>query len=358
MQMKQKINYLLKASLGVALAAVVASCGNKTIVTDLAKENLIPKPVSVTATNSSFELTDKTDIYVAGGDEELMKIGQLLADQLNPATGLAIEVKAAEQEAPKGSILLTRTNDGDLGNEGYQLTITEKQVKLEANQPAGLINGLQTIRQLLPAAIEMKSTQQGPWHLATGTIRDYPEFGYRGAMLDVARHFFGVDDVKKFIDYISAYKMNVLHLHLSDDQGWRIEIKSWPNLTAHGGTTQVGGGAGGFYTQEQYSDIVKYAAERNVLVIPEIDMPGHMTAAISAYPELSCSGKQIPVQTRQGIFPDILCAGKDSTLETVFGILDELLDIFPSKSIHIGGDEAPKDHWKECPACQKRIADE
>ncbi len=338
--MKQKINYLLKASLGVALAAVVASCGNKTIVTDLAKENLIPKPVSVTATNSSFELTDKTDIYVAGGDEELMKIGQLLADQLNPATGLAIEVKAAEQEAPKGSILLTLTNDGDLGNEGYQLTITEKQVKLEANQPAGLINGLQTIRQLLPAAIEMKSTQQGPWHLATGTIRDYPEFGYRGAMLDVARHFFGVDDVKKFIDYISAYKMNVLHLHLSDDQGWRIEIKSWPNLTAHGGTTQVGGGAGGFYTQEQYSDIVKYAAERNVLVIPEIDMPGHTNAALASYPELNCSGKATELYTGTEVGFSTLCTQNEVTYKFIDDVIRELAAITPGQYIHVGGDES------------------
>ena len=231
--------------------------------TDLSKENMIPKPVSVVPEGGVFDLTDQTDIYVLGESAEAKQIGQYLADKLNPSTGLGLEVKTTSEAPAPGNIFLTLSgNDSELGDEGYQLTITDKLVSLAANKPAGLFHGIQTIRQLFPSQIEMSSKQKGPWKIATGTIRDFPAYSYRGSMLDVARHFFGVDDVKNYIDQLAYYKMNVLHLHLSDDQGWRIEIKSWPNLTAHGGKTEVGGGEGGFYTQEQYSDIVKYAQDR------------------------------------------------------------------------------------------------
>jgi hexosaminidase len=309
--------------------------------TDLAKENLIPRPVSATSTGSEFDLTDQTDIYVHGESAELKQIGQLLADKLNLSTGLGIEVKTTEESPAPGNIFFTLTdNEAELGNEGYELTITEKSVIVKANKPAGLFYGAQTIRQLLPAKVEMKEKQKGPWKLATGTIRDYPAYGYRGSMLDVARHFFGVDDVKNYLDQLAYYKMNVLHLHLSDDQGWRIEIRSWPNLTAHGGKTEVGDGEGGFYTQDQYAEIVKYAQERYITIIPEIDMPGHTNAALASVPMLNCDGKPTELYTGTDVGFSTLCTSKETTYKFIGDVIRELAALTPGEYLHIGGDES------------------
>jgi hexosaminidase len=309
--------------------------------TDLSKENIIPKPVSVVPTGDSFDLTDQTDIYIQGESAEFAQIGKYLADKLNPSTGLELEVKTTSEAPAPGNILLALSeNDTELGEEGYELTITDKAVKLTANKPAGLFHGIQTIRQLLPPKIELSSAQKGPWKIATGTIRDYPVYGYRGSMLDVARHFFGVEDVKNYIDQLAYYKMNVLHLHLSDDQGWRIEIKSWPNLTAHGGKTEVGGGEGGFYTQEQYSDIVKYAQDRFVTIIPEIDMPGHTNAALASYPELNLNGKATELYTGIKVGFSSLATHKEITYKFVDDVVRELAALTPGPYIHIGGDES------------------
>ncbi len=309
--------------------------------TDLSKENMIPKPVSVVATGGEFDLTDQTDIYVQGESAELKQIGQYLADKLNPSTGLGLEVKTTTDIPAKGNIYLSLSgSDSELGDEGYQLTITDKLVSVVANKPAGLFHGIQTIRQLLPSQVEMSAKQKGPWKIATGTIRDYPTYGYRGSMLDVARHFFGVDDVKNYIDQLAYYKMNVLHLHLSDDQGWRIEIKSWPNLTAHGGTTEVGGGEGGFYTQEQYSDIVKYAQDRFVTIIPEIDMPGHTNAASASYPELNGNGKTPELYTGTDVGFSTLATKKEVTYKFIDDVIGELAALTPGEYLHIGGDES------------------
>ncbi len=332
-----KIKNMLLA--GLALAAVMGqpSC----TPTDLSKENLIPKPVSVIATGSSFDLTDQTDIFVNGESAELLRIGQFLADKLNPSTGLGIEVKTTSETPSPGNIFITLSDsDSELGNEGYQLTITDKLVTLAANQPAGLFRGIQTIRQLLPAKVELSDKQKGPWKLATGTIRDFPLYGYRGSMLDVARHFFGVDDVKNFIDQLAYYKMNVLHLHLSDDQGWRIEIKSWPNLTAHGGKTEVGGGEGGFYTQEQYTDIVKYAQDNYITIVPEIDMPGHTNAALASYAELNENGKATELYTGTDVGFSSLATKKEITYKFIDDVIRELAALTPGEYIHIGGDES------------------
>ncbi len=309
--------------------------------TDLSKENIIPKPVSIVPTGDSFDLTDQTDIYVQGESAELLQIGQYLADKLNPSTSLGIEVKTTSEAPVPGNILLALSdNDTELGDEGYELTITDKSVNLTANKPAGLFHGIQTIRQLLPPKVELSSVQKGPWKIATGTIRDYPVYGYRGAMLDVARHFFGVEDVKNYIDQLATYKMNVLHLHLSDDQGWRIEIKSWPNLTAHGGSTEVGGGEGGFYTQEQYSDIVKYAQDRFITIIPEIDMPGHTNAALASYPELNIDGKATELYTGIEVGFSTLATKKEITYKFIDDVIRELAALTPGQYIHIGGDES------------------
>jgi hexosaminidase len=310
------------------------------VPSDLTKENIIPKPVSVTATGDYFSINDKTTIFVQGESPELKNIGQFLANRLNPATGLAIEVNATNTEPKAGIFITLNGTEIKSGDESYEIVISKKLLKLSANSPAGLFMGIQTIRQILPAAVELTSKQDVKWQIATGTITDAPEYSYRGSMLDVARHFFGVADVKRYIDLISYYKMNVLHLHLSDDQGWRIEIKSWPNLTAHGGSTQVGGAAGGFYTQEQYSDIVRYAQERYVTIIPEIDMPGHTNAALASYAELNCDGKARELYTGTEVGFSTLCTSKDVTYKFINDVVKELAAITPGPYIHIGGDES------------------
>ncbi len=328
------------ATATMSIMITLISCKAMT-PTDLSKENIIPRPVSVTATGGSFEINDATKIYIGGGSAELLQIGEKLAGILNPSTGFAMEVMSTIGEPPSGTIYITLSGaDESLGEEGYKLDITKKMLTLSAYNPVGLFRGIQTIRQLLPAKIELKTKQEGPWEISTGTIIDYPVYSYRGAMLDVSRHFFGVDDVKRFIDFLAAYKMNILHLHLSDDQGWRIEIKSWPNLTSHGGSTQVGGGEGGFFTQEQYSDIVNYAAERFITIVPEIDMPGHTNAALASYAELNCSGKATELYTGTKVGFSTLCTNKEITYKFIDDVVREISELTPGPYFHIGGDES------------------
>ena len=341
--MIQKRHTILTAAFFIAaiLFAQLSCTSKQHIPADLSKVTFIPQPVSVTATGSSFELTAATGIYVQGESEEVKQVGQYLADKLKPATGAAIEVKTTTEAPASGNIYLTLSaNDPELGGEGYNLTVTEDLVTLAANQPAGLFRGVQTIRQMLPAEIESGEKLDSAWILASGTIRDYPSYSFRGSMLDVSRHFFGVDDVKRYIDLIASYKMNVMHLHLSDDQGWRIEIKSWPELTNHGGSTQVGGGKGGFYTQEQYADIVKYAQERYVTIIPEIDMPGHTNAALASYAELNCDGKATELYTGTEVGFSTFCTGKEITYKFIDDVVKELAALTPGPYIHVGGDES------------------
>jgi hexosaminidase len=328
------------AILFVVIVLIQISCSAQT-PSDLSKESIIPKPVSITATGEYFTLKPGSDIYIQNGSKELEQIGHYLADRLNPATGFGIEVKAAGKKERSGNIYITMSDDvAKTGDEGYELTITKKIVKLNAGSPAGLFRGIQTIRQILPAEIELSEEQKGPWEIATGTIIDYPEYSFRGAMLDVSRHFFGVDDVKRFTDFLAYYKMNVLHLHLSDDQGWRIEIKSWPNLALHGGSIQVGGEKGGYYTQAQYSDIVKYAQDRYITIIPEIDMPGHTNAALASYAELNCSGKATELYSGTRVGFSTLCTDKEITYKFIDDVIGELAKLTPGPYIHIGGDES------------------
>jgi len=310
---------------------------------DLSKTSVIPKPVSITATGRYFKLRSHIDIYIHGESKELKLIGNYLADKLKQSTGFGIDVITTEKTPGSGNIYLTlnENNPGSKpGDEGYELLISKKLVLLSANSPTGLFRGIQTIIQLFPVKIEMVSKQTGPWKIATGTITDYPVFSYRGAMLDVSRHFFSVKDVKRFIEFLAFYKMNVLHLHLSDDQGWRIEIKSWPELAKHGGSTQVGGGEGGYFTQEQYSDIVNYAKDRYITIVPEIDMPGHTNAALASYPELNCSGKATELYTGTNVGFSSLCTNLDITYKFIDDVVRELAAITPGPYIHIGGDES------------------
>ncbi len=322
------------------LIIMQVSCTSR-VPTDLSKNSIIPKPVSVTATGGSFGLNSGTGIFVQEGSPEIMKIGQFLSDRLKPATGYPFEVKTTGNEPGSGSIYLALSDDNPkLGTEGYEITITKKLVTIKAAQPAGLFMGIQTLIQLLPPTVEMTTLQKGPWEIATGIITDYPVYSYRGVMLDVARHFFAVDDVKRLIDLISDYKMNVLHLHLSDDQGWRIEIKSWPELALHGGSTEVGGGQGGYYTQAQYTDLVNYAKDRYITIIPEIDMPGHTNAALASYAELNCNGKATELYTGTRVGFSTFCTTKDITYKFIDDVVGELAAITPGPYIHIGGDES------------------
>jgi len=240
-----KQNFIVPALLILLMMVLPVSCKKETL-SDLSKESIIPKPVSVTSTGDYFVLKHKCKIFVYGESEEIKQIGQYLTQKLKSLTGYEAKIKTASGEPWSGNIFLELSDvNEELGDEGYELTITKQLVKLTAVKPAGLYRGVQTIRQILSSDADTTSKKNKIWKMATGTITDYPVYAYRGAMLDVSRHFFGVDDVKKFIDYLAFYKMNVLHLGLSNDQGWRIEIKSWPNLALHGGSTQVGGGKGG-----------------------------------------------------------------------------------------------------------------
>jgi len=324
----------------IAMVMISLSCST-TSTSDLAGESIIPKPVSITAAQGFFELKANAAIYIQGESEELRKIGNYLADKLRPSTGFALEVITDDKVPGPGNIYLslsgTETKPGD---ESYELSITKKMVHLSAKSPAGLFRGVQTIRQLLPANIELSTKQEGEWKIAAGTISDYPDYGYRGAMLDVARHFFIVDDVKRYIDLIAYYKMNALHLHLSDDQGWRIEIKSWPNLAIKGGSSEVGGGAGGYYTQEQYADIVKYANDQYITIVPEIDMPGHTNAILASYPELNCNGKATELYGGIEVGFSTLCTDKEITYKFVDDVIRELATLTTGPYIHIGGDES------------------
>jgi hexosaminidase len=304
-------------------------------------DHLIPRPVSVTATGEMFTLQPGAYIYVEPGNAELAAIGQYLADRLNPATGYGIQVMAGTGTPAAGSIYLTTTGGHPaLGEEGYELTLTQDAATLVAYRPAGLFRGVQTLRQLLPAGIERPALQPGPWQMAAGTIRDYPRFAWRGAMLDVARHFFSAGDVKRYIDLLAYYKMNRLHLHLSDDQGWRIMIDSWPNLAAHGGSTQVGGGPGGYYTQAEYADIVAYAQSQYITVVPEIDMPGHTNAALASYAVLNCDGVAPPLYTGTEVGSSSLCTDRESTFQFVDDVIREIAALTPGPYFHVGGDEA------------------
>lgn len=322
-------------------SVLFSSCSSKEPVSkDLSQESLIPKPIELIATGSSFELTNQTKIYVIGENEKSLWIANYLADLLNPATGFDLSVQSDDQAMGGNAINLNLDGDASLGKEGYQLEITNESLTISAHQPTGLFYGVQTLRQLLPAEIEKKSQQEGPWLIASGTIKDQPNFAYRGAMLDVARHFFQVEDVQRYIDYIAMYKLNHLHLHLTDDQGWRIEIKSWPKLATHGGSTEVGGGEGGYFTQEQYAGLVKYAQDRFVTIIPEIDLPGHTNAALAAYPELNCDGKARELYTGTEVGFSTLCTDNEVTYQFVDDVIRELAALTPGEYIHIGGDES------------------
>ena len=339
--MKQSMIHNMTILVISLFALSVTSCTEEETVTPMNKKSLIPLPVQIAPVEGAFKLKGNTIIYVSTGSAELIELGQYLATLVKSATGFSLPVKISEKEPASGNIYLKLDSGSKVpGDEGYELKISEKRVVISAPAPAGLFYGIQTLRQLFPEEIESKTVRNISWLLPAGTIIDYPVYSFRGAMLDVARHFFKPQDVKSYIDMLAAFKLNGLHLHLSDDQGWRIEIKSWPKLTETGGSTQVGGGKGGYYTQEEYKDLVHYAAERYITIIPEIDMPGHTNAALASYGELNCDGKQRDLYTGTEVGFSTLCTDKEVVYKFIDDVVGEISAMTPGPWFHIGGDES------------------
>lgn len=296
---------------------------------------LVPVPVSMESTSGEFTLAQDARIVRRSPDADAA--ADALAGLLRRSTGFALPIVEGEQD---GAIVLETTGGGTRGQEGYELEVTSQGVRLTADTGEGLFRGVQTLRQLLPAKVESARVEQGPWTIGGVRIADRPRFAYRGAMLDVARHFFTVEQVKRYIDLAATYKINTFHLHLTDDQGWRIAIESWPQLTAVGGATAVDDAPGGFYTQADYREIVAYAQRRFITIVPEIDTPGHTNAALAAYAELNCDGVARQPYTGVEVGFSTLCTGEEVTYRFLDDVIRELAALTPGPYINIGGDEA------------------
>ena len=351
-----------KRFLMVLLAAFMSFAGamaaNDNRVADY---NVIPLPQEVTLTQKgAFVLTGATPIVYPEGDEQLKNDAQFLSDYIADVTALRLTTTSAKV---KNAITL-RLNKKVQSKEGYVITVDKKGVVIEGATAAGVFYGVQTLRKSIPVDKSLTEVT-----LPGVVLKDAPRFGYRGVMLDCARHYFPVKFVKQFIDLIAMHNMNVFHWHLTDDQGWRIEVKKYPGLAKIGSVrekTVLGHNSdvfddtpyGGYYTQEEAREIVKYAADRFITVIPEIDMPGHMIAALAAYPDMGCTGGPYKVSQIWGIMPDVLCLGNEKTYQFCEDVLSEMMDIFPSEYIHLGGDETPNVRWKECPKCKALMAKE
>jgi hexosaminidase len=332
--------------------------------------SIIPEPISFISKEGSFILHRKIAIVEGPvwitGDAAARTFCNTIKQQL----GLHLAIVQAMREGTfENAINLKKINDRSLGNEGYKLEVKANGIVIQANTDTGLFYALQTLLQLVPEDFILNSNPKAKIPIPCCVITDQPQFTYRGMHLDVSRHFFTVEEIKKYLDLMAFYKFNTFHWHLTDDQGWRIEIKKYPKLTETGSIrkeTIIGNGKdnqydgksyGGFYTQNEIKEVVAYAATKCITVIPEIEMPGHAMAALSAYPQLSCSGGPFNVATRWGVFDDVFCT-KDETFSFLQDVLSEVCSLFPSSFIHIGGDECPKKRWKECNICQQRIATE
>jgi hexosaminidase len=313
--------------------------------------NLIPRPTFAEQRADSFALKSPVHIAVPGTSKRLREIAELLSAAIRTRTGFTVRI---ETRATPGAITID-TSLVSSNAESYELDVTAQAVAIRGATSSGALWGVQTLRQLLPPDFEdVKGERRSAWSIPGVTIRDAPRFPWRGTLVDAGRHFFPVEAIRKHIDVLSRYRMNVFHWHLTEDQGWRIEIRRYPRLTSVGAwrTESDGSRYGGFYTQGEIRDVVEYARLRGVTVVPEIEMPGHSTAAISAYSELGCTREQVPVRTTWGVFADIYCVGNEFTFEFLRNVLDEVMDLFPSRYIHIGGDEVPKERWKACGPCQ------
>jgi hexosaminidase len=330
---------ILVSCCAVFLAACHATGPSTTPSPVAGPPRIIPAPASLNTTGGDpFALSAATNIVIDANNAESARTAELLAAGLRPSTGFPVPVSTT---AMSGSIALRLAADrASLGDEGYEMTVTRDSVRVVAYRPAGLYRATQTIRQLLPASIESDMhIPDARWTIPALTIADQPRYVWRGAMLDVARHFFTVDEVKQYIDLLALYKLNVFHMHLSDDQGWRIEIKSRPELTAVGGRSQVGGGPGGFYTQGEFADIVRYAQDRYITIVPEIDMPGHTNAALAAFPALGCGSRPPTLYSGTDVGFSTFCVDKEESYALIDDIVREISGMSPGPYFHMGGDE-------------------
>ena len=338
--------------------------------------NVVPRPMNfMYQKDKYFALSSLSSIRYEGNDD-MRRNAEFLNNYLKIAAGFTVPVSDLSDKSNssdkklKGPIILLRLDKKITNPEAYRITVKEKTLTIEGGAPQGVFYGIQTLRKAMcPTSPTSLTRPTSDILIPVAVVNDEPRFSYRGMHLDVSRHFYDVEFVKLYIDMLALHHINTFHFHLTDDQGWRVEIKRFPKLTEVGAWRQrtvIGRNTGiyewkrygGFYTQQQLRDIVRYARERYITVIPEIDMPGHMEAALAAYPDLGCTGGPYEVEPNWGVFDDILCAGREETFRFVEGVLDELMDIFPSEYIHIGGDEAPRTRWKVCPRCQQRISDE
>ena len=350
------MNSLSKLALVLTFCTGMIACsGGKAVKGDY---GVVPLPQEVTLTNGNpFVLSPSTKIFYPEGNDKMKKNAEFLASYIKEITGY--ELATATGQPGKGISLVI---DQSIQNpEGYQLTVSDNGIRIAGSTDAGVFYGIQTLRKSIPATAQGMNVE-----LPAATINDYPRFAYRGMMLDVSRHFFPVDSVKTYLDILALHNQNTFHWHLSDDQGWRIEIKKYPELTqigskrketviGHNSGTYDGKEYGGFYTQDQIRDVINYAAERHITIIPEIDMPGHQLAALATYPELGCTGGPYDVWGQWGVADDVICAGNEKSMQFLEDVLSEVIDLFPSEYIHVGGDECPKVRWKSCPKCQARI---
>lgn len=349
----------LRWVLFIPLICGILSCSQKGVT--LGDLEVIPLPNEVSQVNdgTSFVIDESTTICYPEGNEKMKRNAEFLAAYIKQVAATEVRLSA---DAKGGDNSIVLSLDNTLSNdEGYELSVSKEQISVKGKTEAGVFYGIQTLHKALPVTDGTTLAA-----IPCGSVKDYPRFGYRGFMVDVGRHFFSVDYLKEIIDMLALHNINYFHWHLTEDQGWRIEIKKYPKLTEIGSkrkctikdweTKELDSiPVSGYYTQEEAKEIVRYAAERYITVIPEIDMPGHMLAALASYPELGCTGGPYEVATTFGVFRNVLCGGNEKTLQFAKDVINEIMDIFPSPYIHIGGDECPKYHWKTCAKCQKKI---
>lgn len=341
-----------------ATLGLLTSCGTQTAPEKSYNKgiNIIPMPAEIQQQGGHFQLASGTSFHAP--TPEAKTIAEFFAAKLKTSTGFGFSVTNAEKDDAI-SLLIDPTMR--LNDEGYQLNVTPKGVKIQAKTPQGVFYGMQSFLQLLPAEVESPMVVKNiNWSAPCVTVNDAPRFAYRGVMLDPCRHFIPVENVKKQLDVLALFKINNFHWHLTDDQGWRIEIKKYPKLTEIGSKRIEGEGYeyGGFYTQEEIKEVVAYATERFITVIPELEIPGHELAAISAYPELSCKGEPTTSRIIWGVEDIVMCPGREDMFKFLEDVIEEMVPLFPGTYFHIGGDECPKRSWKNCPACQARVQKE
>jgi len=356
---------MYKLSFLFLMIITLFACNSKTQVAEI---NIIPKPLSIEVINTSFTFDEQTTIVYQNDDEDFQKVALYLKQEISNYFGFDLEIKVTDNKVMNNAILLVQDLNQEFEKEEYHLEVNSENIKIISLTPNGSFYGVQTMLQLFEIhktdnQLSFKKTIPGV------KINDKPKFKWRGMHLDVCRHFYDKEFVKKYIDLLAIHKMNTFHWHLTEDQGWRIEIKKYPKLTEVGSfrsETMIdknweefdGTPHSGYYTQEDIKEIIEYASDRFITIVPEIEMPGHSLAALAAYPEYGCTGGPYEVSKVWGIFDDVYCAGNDKTFEFLENILAEVIELFPGKYIHIGGDECPKAEWEKCPKCQKRIKDE